>query len=153
MSKIDPYEILSGLSEINWKDIPPHPLCGQTVDVWVCDVVDGDTFKCLHYAYTHQGTPSIVRYTCRIVHVDCPELMSKNEEERTLAMRAKEFTAGWLMNKPVTMDVKGPDKYGRLLVDVWCGPSRDNLSTMLVRGGHAAVWPKKSSSKQKKLLL
>lgn len=99
----------------------------------VSHVYDGDTFTVgLVWKWR------LVKWRCRIMHVDAPELRTKDEDERRRAIAARDFLAGVLPTRVFRMRVHGLDKYGRLLVD----PSVRGkaLSEHLMQGGHAVAY-------------
>lgn len=49
--------------------------------------------------------------------VDCPEIRGKSEQEKCLAVRARDFVSKQL-EKDVDIELKGYDKYGRALAIV-----------------------------------
>lgn len=64
-----------------------------------------------------QTTP--VAFKCRIAAIDTPELRTRNKHEKQLGYIARDKVCDLIMDKMVTLDCHGFDKYGRLLVSVF----------------------------------
>src|SRR5213594_778399 len=69
----------------------------------------------------------------RVLGVDTPELKGGTEETRAAALKAKEFTAAWLAQGPVTLATCQLDSFGRVLATVTRGDQ--NLATLLIQAG------------------
>lgn len=74
------------------------------------------------------------RFKCRLNGIDCAEKRSKNEAEKQHALKALEFVKKW-QNEMVRVKCYKFDKYGRLLVDVFC--SNESLAEKLIENGLA----------------
>ena len=84
----------------------------------VVRVYDGDTFFC-----NVDQWPDIIgkNIGIRINHIDCPELKSKSDDEKTLAVKSRLFAKSILENaKVVEMRNIQRGKYFRLIADVYC---------------------------------
>jgi micrococcal nuclease len=95
-------------------------------------VSDGDTIKVLR-----DGKEVKIR----LEGIDCPET------HQDFCAKAKEFTAGLVFGKEVTVKEKEQDKYGRTVATVFVGET--NLNLALVKSGFA--WHYKAYSKDKEL--
>lgn len=82
----------------------------------VASVYDGDTITCI-FASSMSSTP--IAWKCRLCGIDCPEIMSKNPEEKEHAILAKKYVENMILDKKVFIKCKGLDKYGRVLVSVF----------------------------------
>ena len=94
----------------------------------VVKVYDGDTITVAN-TLPIIDDDTIYRFSVRLNGIDTPELRGgKNEDEKTLAIMARDFLSGKIMHKQVELrDVK-TEKYGRLLADVWFqGKSMNSL--------------------------
>lgn len=83
--------------------------------VTIESVYDGDTFYCtipdVHPVFgKHIGV--------RVYGIDCPELRTKDEEEKFHAKESKKFAEEILLGKTVTLKNPQRDKYFRLLSSV-----------------------------------
>ena len=92
-------------------------------NVKVTRVKDGDTFK----------IDQKIRKTdwVRIAGVDTPE------KGQAGFRKAKEFTKRQIEDKPVTLDIKGKDKYGRLMANMY-NPQGKSIGKKLKRQGWEA---------------
>ena len=79
----------------------------------VNSVYDGDTITVLCF---YNG--SLVRWRCRMVGYDSPEMRTKNANEKEAAVSAREFLKTLLPKGVFLGPCKGLDKYGRLLLDL-----------------------------------
>jgi endonuclease YncB( thermonuclease family) len=57
-----------------------------------------------------------VRFSCRLLGIDTPELRSRDPSEKQLACIARDVLRGVLLHRLVSVEICGSDKYGRLLV-------------------------------------
>lgn len=100
--------------DIKLKDVPkfvPTIKKGRVLKVY-----DGDTITIVGY---EEGSDELHKYSIRINGIDCPELKSKNKNEVHIAKIARDMLALMIYKNIVSLEnVKGLDKYGRLLCDV-----------------------------------
>ena len=126
MSKIVPY--------IEWKDtvafVPPITE-GQVIKVY-----DGDTI-------TIASTIPIVnsplyRFSVRLSGIDSAEIKSKNNNEKDIAMLARNKLSEMILHKKVTLKNISTEKYGRILADVYL----DDLcvNTWMLNQGYAVEY-------------
>lgn len=83
---------------------------------YVMDVYDGDTFT---IAVWHAGIRQWTRYSVRIKGIDCPEMRTKNANERTVALQAKALVESLILKKRVILQNAAREKFGRVLADVF----------------------------------
>jgi micrococcal nuclease len=106
-----------------------------TYKATVVRVVDGDTAELIiDLGFTVQW-----RSTCRFFGVNTPELRSKDVDEKAKALLAREFTKANLNEGAIVIiKSKDLDKYGRPLVDVYCGKDYSiHLNAALIDAGLA----------------
>ena len=101
------------------EDAPFFTLNGLETNGKVVKVYDGDT---VHLLMRVLGT--LYRWKCRIMHVDTPELRSKNVIEKEHAIRARDALSELILNKTVRVKCFQFDMYGRVLVELAL-PSND----------------------------
>ena len=95
-------------------------------------VIDGDTIKVSSIDLGF--SVSLQNRSIRIAQIDTPEsrINTKKYPERTrekeLGLLAKQKLIEWLVGK-VTIKSYGPDKYGRILADVFC--DKGNIADLL----------------------
>lgn len=106
-----------------------------TYKATVVRVIDGDTAELIiDLGFTVQW-----KSTCRLYGVNTPELRSKNADEKAKASLAKEFTKANLNEGAIVIiKSKDLDKYGRPLVDIYCGENYSvHLNAALIDAGLA----------------
>jgi endonuclease YncB( thermonuclease family) len=121
------------ISQVKIKDttiyIPP------ITKAYVIKVYDGDTFT---IATSFPRDKQIYRFSVRIRGIDCPELRTKNSNEKYVALLAKNFVTSQIYNKYVILRNIAYDKYGRLLADIMI--NKRNLATMLLKKNMAVSY-------------
>ena len=83
----------------------------------IISVYDGDTFRA-----DIRGLPDIIgkNIAIRILGIDTPEIKGKCEEEKVVAIKARDFARKALFNATtITLKNLKRDKYFRLLADVY----------------------------------
>ena len=83
----------------------------------IISVYDGDTFRA-----DIKGLPDIIgkNIAIRILGIDTPEIKGKCEEEKIVAIKARDFARKALFNaEKITLKNLKRDKYFRLLADVY----------------------------------
>ena len=91
----------------------PPVTCGKVIKVY-----DGDTIT-IASTLPFKKSP-IYRFSVRIAGIDCPEIRTKNVNEKYCANLAKEFIHNLVNDKIVTLENIRTEKYGRILADVYC---------------------------------
>ncbi len=102
----------------------------------VTSIYDGDTFRAAIAEY-----PEIIgdRIGVRINGIDTPELRAKCQKEKTLALKAKQFSVAKLRGaKKIELRHMQRGKYFRIVADVYV--DGENLGEMLVEKGLAVVY-------------
>ena len=66
----------------------------------------------------------LYKFSIRLYGINCPEKYSRIDSEKEVAQLATSFLTELILNKLVTLNIIGPDKYGRLLANVYI----DNIS-------------------------
>lgn len=84
---------------------------------YVIKVYDGDTIT-IASKLPYTGSP-LYRFSVRLNHIDCPEMKSKDEEEKLIAKLAQKELENLILHKHVTLENVSTEKYGRLLADVY----------------------------------
>jgi micrococcal nuclease len=85
----------------------------------VIKVYDGDTFT-LASKLPYDNSP-MYRFSVRINRINCPEIKSKNDEEKECAQIAKKCVSDLILGKKVQLHEISTDKYGRVLAEVTIG--------------------------------
>jgi micrococcal nuclease len=107
-------------------------------------VVDGDTID----ADIDLGFNTLVRRRLRVTGIDTPESRTKDLKEKEMGLKAKKLVADAIKNAEIVI-VKsyGEDKYGRVLVDLFC--DGENIAEKLITEGLA--WRYDGGTKDKDL--
>ena len=109
----------------------------------IISVYDGDTFRA-----DIRGLPNIIgkNIAIRILGIDTPEIKGKCEEEKVVAIKARDFSRKALFNaKTITLKNLKRDKYFRLLADVYFDDT-DLANALLVNNLAVKYSGKKKSS-------
>lgn len=97
-----------------------------TYRVLVLEVIDGDTVR---FAF-------LVEDVGRLAGINAPEL---HGDSAAAGQASKAFLAKNLSPKPMVCVVKGREKYGRTLIELF-GDDGKSLSTLMVEAGQAKSW-------------
>ena len=101
--------------QIKWNDT--IPFVPPIEHGFVIKVYDGDTIT-IASKLPYETSP-MFRFSVRLHGIDCPEMKSKDENERICAELAKQEVTKLVMNKVVTLKNVQTEKYGRILADVY----------------------------------
>jgi micrococcal nuclease len=102
---------------IKWDDTIPFvfPIdTGQVIKVY-----DGDTIT-IASKMPYTSSP-MYRFSVRLNGIDTPEIKGKTEDEKTIAVEARNKLTDLIMNQRVTLKNVQNEKYGRILADVYLG--------------------------------
>lgn len=83
--------------------------------VRVTSVYDGDTITVVRRRFGVFCRTRIDEFKVRLHGIDCPELRSKDPEEKEIALFVKQHLTNMILGEVVELKVHGYDKYGRLL--------------------------------------
>jgi endonuclease YncB( thermonuclease family) len=112
-------------ADTSWEDtityIPPVT-SGRVIKVY-----DGDTIT---IATRVHGLDQLYRFSVRLDGIDCPEMRTKSDTEKSAAKLAKQFVAERVLGKMVELRDVSLEKYGRILADVWI--DGQSINTQLV---------------------
>lgn len=111
-------------------ETPQFTLNGYKTDAKVVKVYDGDTVHVVFYYFD-----KYYKWTCRIAHVDTPELRTKNEAEKKKGYEVRDKLRELISDKIVQLTCHEFDKYGRLLVDIMIGDIK--VDDWLITNGYA----------------
>ena len=99
-----------------WKDTIPFvaPVeCAHCIKVY-----DGDTITVASKMPWDESP--LYRFSVRLNGIDTPEIKGKNENEKTIAAKARDALRQRILDRDVTLKNVTTEKYGRLLADVYC---------------------------------
>ena len=120
-------------------DIAKFSLKGYEITASVAKVYDGDSIHAVFPLPMAQGAGSF-RWVCRIEGIDTPELRSKNPSERALAVEARDFLKGLILDKEVKLTLGDFDKYGRVLVNIFDVKEGKSYGEKLIERGLAKAY-------------
>ena len=101
----------------------------------VIKVYDGDTITVAGYL---KGDPECYKFKVRLNGIDSPELRGSNENEKKHAIIARDALSNKILNNMVILDIKGTEKYGRLLADVLYDGT--NMNEWMINNGYAVKY-------------
>jgi endonuclease YncB( thermonuclease family) len=90
----------------------PNIRGGQVIKVY-----DGDTIT-IASTMPYADSP-LYRFQVRLRGIDCPEIHGKTEDEKCIALCARNEMERLVMQKEVVLKNIGIEKYGRMLADVY----------------------------------
>lgn len=99
----------------NIYDAPLFSLKNYKVKGRVTKVYDGDSITLIFPLFE-----SVYKWKCRLLGIDTPELRSHNETEKNNAYKIRDILRNKILNKLVEIECHEFDKYGRLLVNIYC---------------------------------
>lgn len=100
---------------IAWKDTIEF-ICPIT-EGHVIKVYDGDTITIA--SKLPYDSSKLYRFTVRLKGVDTPEIKGSTKEEKEMAIEARNFLSGLILQKKVYLKNIQHEKYGRILADVY----------------------------------
>lgn len=116
-------------------ETPMWSLEGRTLRAKCVKVYDGDT---IHVNVLLGDRP--VRFKCRMLGYDSPEMNAKDSNEKTRAIAARDALSGLICDQLVTIECGKFDKYGRLLI-VCVASDGKNINEWMLNMGHGAPYP------------
>ena len=108
---------------------------GQEHRAKVVDVYDGDTIKCVFPIHD-----TLYRWNCRLTGVDTPELRTRCKTEKVYGYKVRDYLREKILNKMVYVRCGDFDKYGRLLVDIYCDGEDKSVNFWLIDNKYAFVY-------------
>lgn len=101
----------------------------------VIKVYDGDTITVAAFL---KGDPECYKFQVRLNGIDSPEMRGLNENEKKHAIVSRDALSGEILDQIVTLDVKGNEKYGRVLADVIHNGT--NMNDWMIQKGYAVKY-------------
>jgi micrococcal nuclease len=121
------------LTLLDCKDIKKFSLEGFTKTAKVVKVYDGDTITVV-FKHNHEYN----KWNCRIYGIDTPEIKTKNAEEKKQAIIVRDYLRDKILDKIVTLECMGFDKYGRLLANVFYNDK--NIADAMIENNYAKAY-------------
>ena len=123
----------------NWDEItekvPEFSLENEIKKAKVVSVYDGDTIKVVFPILN-----KLYKWNCRITGVDTPELRTRDELEKKFGYEVRDKLREKILDKIVTVKCGEFDKYGRLLVDIYCDNETRSISNWLIENKYAFAY-------------
>ncbi len=104
--------------DLNVKELPvfiPPINSGRVIKVY-----DGDTIT-VASKIPNLKNSQIYKFSVRLNGIDTPEIKGSNEDEKNIAIKARDALSKKIMDKDVYLKNVKTEKYGRLLCDVYLG--------------------------------
>lgn len=124
-------EIVPNWDEITEK-VPQFSLKNEVKQAKVVSVYDGDTIKVVFPILN-----KLYKWNCRISGVDTPELRTRDELEKKYGYEVRDKLRDKILDKVVTVKCGEFDKYGRLLIDIYCDNETRSVSNWLIENKYA----------------
>ena len=113
------------MDNITYKDT--IPFIPPITEGKVVKVYDGDTIT-VATKLPYENSP-YYRFSVRLKGIDCPEIKTKNKDEKECATLARDYLRDLLMDKMIILKEVELEKYGRILAYVYY--EEKNVSDML----------------------
>lgn len=123
-------------------DISYFSLDGYETTAKIVKVYDGDTVHAVFKMFD-----KYYKWNCRILHVDTPELRTKDLEEKKRGYECKEKLCALILDKIVLLNCSKFDKYGRLLVEITVPETGVKIHEYLISEGLANKYEGKTKEK------
>jgi micrococcal nuclease len=102
----------------------------RTAYVTVERVVDGDTLVAT--------SANATKLRIRLTGIDAPEIAHRSDPGQPFGLESRRYLERLLLNRPVRLEMFGPDRYRPILAVAWTGDT--NVNVRMVRIGFAEVY-------------
>jgi micrococcal nuclease len=103
-------------------------------------VYDGDTVTiATRIGVDGIEIPKLFRFNVRLLGIDTPEMRTKNQTEKALALKSRDALNKYIIHKMVTLTSVSYDKYGRILADIIMEDGT-NVSDWMLENGYAVKY-------------
>ena len=127
------------LESFDAKDVSLFNLDNCSFHVKCVEVYDGDTITIILYLFN-----SFYKFKVRLLHINTPEIRTKNLDEKKAGFEARDYLRGLILNKIIKIKCGKFDKYGRLLGEIFLIDQDDDCSVSinqkLIDGGYAVLY-------------
>tara|TARA_A100001015_G_scaffold318486_1_gene438519 strand:- start:328 stop:777 length:450 start_codon:yes stop_codon:yes gene_type:complete len=111
----------------------------------VIKVYDGDTITIAAYL---KGDPECYKFKVRLNGIDSAEIKGSSENEKKHAIQARDALSDKILHQIVKLDIKGLEKYGRILADVFY--NGENMNEWMLNNGYAVKYNGGTKKRDKK---
>ncbi len=125
------------------ENIDPKSLPNFVPTIRHCRVIkcyDGDTITVAAY----YPDDKLYKFQVRIAGIDCPEIKSSNQNEKEVAVAARDWLRDLILGEMVELENVRTEKYGRLLADVL--HSDQSVGNMLLQQRFAVEYAGKTKT-------
>lgn len=132
--------------DLDWNSITDAPNFNSALkdfetEAKVVSVYDGDSIRII---FPLHGT--LYKWNCRLNGIDTPEIRTRCEVEKEFGLKVRDILREKILRRVVNVQCHELDKYGRLLIDIFCDGS--NVNNWLIDekyafkydGGKKASW-------------
>lgn len=114
-------------------DVELFSLNGKRFTAKIVDIYDGDTIQVVFKLFDNY-----YKWSCRIKHVDTPEIKTKDKIEKERAIFVRDKMRELLLNKIIVIEcsVDKKDKYGRLLIEFNIPKSNTKIHEWLLQNNY-----------------
>ena len=116
----------------NISNVPQFSLEGLETEAKIYSVYDGDTVKAIFPLHN-----KLYKWNCRLTGIDTPELRTRCKIEKQYGYKVRDYLREKILNKVVKIKCGDFDKYGRLLVEIYCNEDECNVNKWLVDNNYA----------------
>lgn len=128
------------LDNLDYTSIHKFSLKDNIYNAKIVNVYDGDTVTAVFKFFD-----KYYKWSCRLDRIDTPEIKTKNINEKSFALKARDFLQEQILGKIVTLHCKDFDKYGRLLVDIFY--NNNHINKIMIDCGYAKEYSGGSKDK------
>ena len=133
---------ITKINDITYRTV--EPFIPQITNGKVIKVYDGHSFS-IASRLPYQDSP-IYRFSIRLNGIISPEITSKYETEKKIALIAKDALYELIYDKVVELIISGIDKYGRILAEVYV--NNQHINYLMLLNGHSVHYGKQPNYSQ-----
>jgi len=104
---------------------------------YVIKVYDGDTITICN-RLPIDNCDDIYRFSVRLDGIDTPEMKTKSDYEKKLAIRARDALREKIYNKHIILKGVQTEKYGRILATIYL--NNENINEWMIKKGYAVSY-------------
>jgi len=134
LDKTSMITLIQELNNIDQTKIPKFSFNNYKTIIKIIKVIDGDTVTGI-FKYNNK----FYKYNFRLNGIDTAEIHSKKDNEKKLAIVAKDYLQQLIINKNLLAEFLNFDKYGRILVNLYLNDT-ETVSNNLINGGYAHIY-------------
>lgn len=130
------------LMDLDLFTVPDVLIDDKIIRARVVDVYDGDTITVVFFIGKNP-----IKIKIRLLGIDTPELRSKSKNEKTAAIKSRDYLKSLVLNKIVNLEITDWDKYGgRVLGNIYMNDSTC-INTIMIDMGYGKSYTGAKKSK------